>query len=89
MNGTKRYQLPESDLGFSGWKDYDRIILSGNLSLVDKVTYLEKRLELVFFNSFDRVYLNTAPQHVAVNGSNMSFFIIRRESGRPRSPRSC
>lgn len=73
---SKRYTLPVSGLVFSGWKDYDRPVLTQTLALEDKVFYLRKRLELIAFNSLDQIYLRSSPRHDVVNGPDMSFFFI-------------
>ncbi len=73
---TGRYVLPMSQKRVSGWKDYDRAILEKGLVLRDRVYYLRKRLDLTFFNSLDCVYVKTAPRHYAVNGPDMSFFLL-------------
>ncbi len=70
------FRLPDSKKRCSGWIDYDKKILNGRLSLRDKVYYFKKRFELVFFRSMDRIFLESAPYHRAVNNRNMSFSLL-------------
>lgn len=68
--------LPDSKQDCSGWIDHDRGVLNQNLSLRDKAYYLEQRLNKVFFGPMNRVFLNSAPKHKAVNSKEMSFFLL-------------
>src|SRR5688572_2839024 len=73
---TPRYRFPICGKGYSGWKDYDQPVLEGALCLEDQLAYLKSRLDLICFNSLDRVYLRSSSHHSAVNGPEMSFFIL-------------
>ena len=64
---TPRYRFPICGKGYSGWKDYDQPVLEGALCLEDQLAYLKSRLDLICFNSLDRVYLRSSSHHSAVN----------------------
>lgn len=76
LKDEPRYRFPVCGKGYSGWKDYDRPVLEGDLCLEDRLAYLRSRLDLICFNSLDRVYLRSSSHHSAVNGPEMSFFIL-------------